>query len=158
MNNVIERLYDAIALEIFEIRPDGGWSEGTHRVACITNFMEGTCTFIMEDGSQQGKETSFRSAQLFFELREEMAKLNNNGHAWYSASCTLSDVGKFKFYFDYDHLPPLDIIPDPERWVLEFKQHPRPDLQMQVQDWIDGKVAPEVIVERLRKLQGTVKA
>ncbi|NIA00849.1 hypothetical protein [Massilia sp. CCM 8734] len=158
MNSEIERLQSAIALEIYEVRPEGEWIEGTYRVICITTFLEGACLFRLKDGTEKSGDTSYRSSQLFFDLRKEMAKLNNNGHAWYAASCTLSDVGKFRFEFNYDHLPAFEIIPDAERWLLEFKDYPRPELQSKIQDWIDGKAEPAVIVERLKKWQGAVKA
>lgn len=157
MNSEIERLYSAIALEIFEVRPEEEWIEGTYHVTCITSFLEGACLFKLRSGTNKSGDTSYKSSTLFFDLRKEMAKINNNGHAWYSAACTLSNAGKFKFEFDYDHLPAFEIIPDPERWLLEFKDYPRPELQHQVQDWIDGNAEPAVIVERLRKLKETSK-
>lgn len=157
MNSEIERLHNAIALKIFEVRPEQEWIEGTYRVTCISSFLEGACLFQLKDGTKKSGDTDYDSSMLFFELRKEMAKVNNNGQVWYSASCTLSDVGKFKFDFDYDHLPAFEIIPDPKHWLLEFKEYPRPDLQLHVQDWIDEKAKPAVIVERLKKLQNTNK-
>jgi hypothetical protein len=153
MNTEIERLYSAIALEIFEARPDDAWTSGTYRISCISSFIEGKCVFRLIDKTEKSVKINYKADFLFLDLRKEMAKLNNNGHAWYAASCTLSDVGKFNFDFDYEHLPDFEIIPDPERWTLEFKEFPRPNLQLQVQDWIDGKVKPEIIVARLKELQ-----
>jgi hypothetical protein len=67
----------------------------------------------------------------------------------------LAPDGKFSFDFDYDHLPTFDIMPDPEDWLEEFKKYPRPELQAQIQDWIDGRVPDKdwrLMVERLAQL------
>ncbi len=84
-----------------------------------------------------------------------MAKLHDNGHAWYTAVFTLTPDGKFKFDFDYDHLPAFDIMPSPDKWLDEFKHYPRPELQAQIQDWIEGKIGYDEpgydeVVQRLR--------
>jgi hypothetical protein len=91
----------------------------------------------------------------FGTMRTEMAKLHANGHAWYTAVFTLTPDGKFKFDFDYDRLPAFDIMPDPQDWLDEFKHYPRPELQAQIRDWIDGTVPYEdykLMVQRLRRL------
>lgn len=157
MTPEIERLYSAIALEIFEARPDDTWTSGTYRIACISSFIEGQCIFQLADKSEKSVKISGQADFLFLDLRKKMAKLNNNGHAWYGASCTLSDIGKFTFDFDYEHLPAFEIIPDPKRWTLEFKDFPRPALQKQIQDWIDEKADHSAIVERLKNLQSAAK-
>ncbi len=113
---------------------------------------ESTSVFTLADDKSHSVDTGFEVDDALLELRREMAKINDNQHAWFTAICTVTLDGKFGFKFDYDHLPPFDIIPSPGKWIDEFKHYPRPDLQRQIQDWIDGKVEPEVIVERLQKL------
>jgi hypothetical protein len=81
-----------------------------------------------------------------------MARLDENNHAWYTAKCHVTPEGAFSFEFDYDHLPAFDIAPSPSKWVDEFKHYPRPALQAQVQDWIDGTMAVDDFVRRLANL------
>ena len=85
-----------------------------------------------------------------------MDSFEKNGHAWYVATIILKNDGEFKFHFDYDHLPVFDYMPSPAHWDDEFKRYPRPELQVIVQDWIDGKVDYErqhdEYVEKLKEL------
>ena len=111
------------------------------------------CIYYLENGTKNGFLLGSGANNKFRELREEMAKINENKQAWYTATCTMTPNGKFKFDFDYDHLPAFNIIPNPDKWLDEFKTYPRPELQVQVQDWIDEKVEHEVVVERLAKFQ-----
>ena len=82
-----------------------------------------------------------------------MAKLHENNNAWFTAVCDVTPDGKYSFHFDYDHLPAFDIVPGPNKWLDEFKNYPRPELQAQIQDWIDGKAEHADIVKRLGELQ-----
>lgn len=91
---------------------------------------------------------------LIEKLRAAMAEVNQ-GAAWYNMVVTVEEDGKFKFNFDYDHLPTFDILRDPADWEREFKTYPRPELQAHVQDWIDGKIKDEdwkTIIQRLSDL------
>ncbi len=155
MNPQVEKLQMTIAQRVFDLAPQE-W------VSAKAMFMGITCYKVMsvfhEDRSGKRLYPGIdRDVDLPFSgLRTEKAKLHDNGHAWYTAVFTLTPDGKFKFDFDYDHLPAFDIMPDPEDWLDEFKHYPRPELQAQIQDRIDGRVPYEdwkLIVERLGRLQ-----
>lgn len=88
-------------------------------------------------------------------LRIETAKLNH-GEAWYTLVFKMTSDGKFKFDFNYEHLPKFDIMPEPDKWQDEFKKYPRPELQAQIQDWLDGTIGydrADELVKRLADLQ-----
>ena len=78
-----------------------------------------TVSFVAED----------EVSDAFRELRTKMAALHENGHAWYTATFTLTPDGNFKFDFVYDELPAFEIIPSPDKWADEFRTYPRPELQ-----------------------------
>ncbi len=117
---------------------------------------KGVCSFILENGSSLGADAGFDVNDAFEALRTEMARLHADKHPWYTAKCEVTPDGKFTFNFDYDHLPAFDIIPSPGKWLDEFKHYPRPELQREIQDWIDGKVDAGEIVKRLLKLQASL--
>ena len=138
--------------------PSSGWVRACYSYKAITCYSVQTGYFL---NSAKVKSKTFAIDSPGYDalpiLRAEMAKLHDNGHAWYTATFTLTPDGKFKFKFDfdYDHLPTFDIMPDPEDWLDEFKHYPRPELQAQIQDWIDGRVPYEEwrsMVARLKQL------
>lgn len=159
MNFTIEALYREIAQIVFDHQPQVDWQTSNYVYKGITLYSVGTGFHLSAKGEKIYFSGGRKIADVFKTLRGEMAALHDNGHAWYTATCIVTPAGKFTFDFDYDHLPTFDIMPDPMRWVDEFKTYPRPELQAHVQDWIDGKVTDAdngdvKMVERLKKLQG----
>ena len=82
-----------------------------------------------------------------------MATLHENKDAWYFAQCEVTSDGKYTFQFDYDRLPAFSIIPSPGKWLDEFSKYPRPELKASIQDWLDGKVEANEIVQRLKQMR-----
>ncbi|MDH0897220.1 MULTISPECIES: hypothetical protein [unclassified Pseudomonas] len=154
MNPRIEKLQRELAQEVFNLTPDD-WAQARASFMGITCFSITQISFLSSTGEVSSPSIDQRYDLPFEKLRQEMAAQDINGHAWYTAIFTLTPDGKFKFEFDYDHLPTFDIMPDPEDWLDEFKQYPRPELQAQIQDWIDGRVPDKdwrLLVERLEQL------
>ena len=154
MNKTIEDLYQAIALGVYQAKPEGEWISAEYEFTAITLWNNAICTYFMKDGRTVSVDGGYEAQSGFAKLREEMANLDSEKRAWYTGILTLTSDGDFNFDFDYDHLPTFDIIPSPDKWLDEFNHHPRPELQVQIQDWIDKKeLEPKVIVQRLRELQ-----
>lgn len=155
MNDAIENLYQQIGQIVYANQPEVPWKKGEYWFTGITRYMEERGCYELPDSSKKYFVTGGKLTEPFVRLRTEMAKLHENGHAWYTATFTLTPDGDFKFDFDYDHLPAWDIIPSPDKWLDEFKHYPRPEIQAHIQDWIDGKIGydrAEIIVERLKEL------
>lgn len=154
MNHTVEQMYRTIGLGLVACLSDGTWSKAQFRYLSISRYVESEGDYIDKaKGTQSIRGVPDEVRNGFRALRTEMAKFHDTGHAWYTAVFTLTPDGKFKFDFDYDRLPAFDIMPDPEDWLDEFKHYPRPDLQAQIQDWIDGTVPYEdykLMVQRLR--------
>ena len=153
MDIQIEHLYRDIALEVYAAKPTEKWTKATCHFQAITRMSAGTCSFSLENGTEKSVFPGSQFVPKLMLLREKMANFHENKHAWYSTTSTVTSAGKFHFDFDYDHLPPFKIIPSPDKWVDEFNAHPRPELQVKIQDWIDKKVEPAEIVQRLKQLQ-----
>lgn len=156
MNSRIEKLQIELAQEVFSLTPDD-WVEAKASFMGITCFSITQIRFISSAGKVSSPGIDQDDDLPFDKLREEMAAINASGHAWYTAIFTLTPDGKFNFDFDYDHLPTFDIMPSPDKWLDEFKHYPRPELQAQIQDWIDGKIGYDdaghaEIIERLKRL------
>ncbi len=150
----LNELQRAIAQGIYNIELDNPWLEARYTVKMINSYSESQAIMKMEDGSIGGDTPSYETDMLIEKLRDTMADLNQ-GQAWYTMVVTVQEDGKFKFDFDYDHLPTFDILPDPEDWEKEFKSYPNPELQAHVQDWMDGRVKDEdwkTVIQRLRDL------
>lgn len=96
-------------------------------------------------------EAPSRVVSALTELRDVMAGLNGD-RPWYSVVVTLNPQHEIRFDFDWDHLPDFDVVPEPHLWHLEFTRYPRPDLQVHVQDWMDGSVPPERAAEVTQRL------
>jgi hypothetical protein len=152
VNSDIEKLFEEIASLVRGAKPACSWTHGRYVYEGIAMISKGVCTFTRESGEEIGRAPGFAISRAFQALRIEMAKLNEPAQAWYTAQCEVTPDGKFKFAFDHARLPAFDIIPSPEKWLDEFNRYARPELQEQVQDWIDGKAAAAEIVERLRQL------
>jgi hypothetical protein len=156
MNHQIDSLYPRIGQVVFDHRPASNWSVAHYTFKAIALMYEERGYFETTSEDKKYFLTKGKLTDLFVTLRTEMAKLHENGHAWYTATFTLTPDGKFKMDFDYDHLPTFDIMPDPSDWLDEFKKYPRPELQAQIQDWIDGRINFKTdhaqIIERLRSL------
>jgi len=156
MGQVVDELYSEIAAAVYQELPDLGWERAIYTYQAIRGYSFQNGRHI--DSNGQFSNTFVIDGAGFYallKLRDEMAGLHENGQAWYTATCTVTPDGKFKFEFDYDHLPTFDIMPDPEDWLDEFKRYPRPELQAQIQDWIDGRVPDKdwrLLVERLEQL------
>ena len=154
MNLAVESLQRELVQEVFKLVCDD-WVQARASFMGITCFRVVEVAFTSSAGEVSYPGIKQKVNLPFNELRQEMAAQDANGHAWYTANFTLTPDGKFKFEFDYDHLPTFDIMPDPEDWLDEFKKYPRPELQAQIQDWIDGRVPDKdwrLLVERLEQL------
>ncbi|WP_083953756.1 immunity protein YezG family protein [Thauera butanivorans] len=152
----LSHYHTEIARGVWGSLPEGRWKRAEFTYKEITQFSSSGGKYEKKNGTFDGILNIPDAVRTAFEhLRAEMAKLHDNGHAWYTATFTLTPDGKFKFDFDYDHLPAFDIMPDPEDWLDEFKHYPRPELQAQIQDWIDGRVPYEEwksMVARLKQV------
>lgn len=156
MNAVIEGLYQDISSSTMLALQDKPWVSTEYMFRAIYRFSE-QFGFFVDDGGRISKTyvTESPGDEAFGLLRTEMAK-RNNGRAWYTAVFKMTPDGKFRFKFDYDHLPAFDIMPEPHNWLDEFKKHPRPELQAQIQDWLDGSIGydrADELVKRLADLQ-----
>lgn len=153
MNKKIEDLYRAITTGIYAVRPTRKWAKATLTFKSIELMNESVCSCVLDDALTISLNSGFEVDDALAELRTEMARLHENGDAWYSAECDVDPDGKYAFRFDYDHLPSFSVIPSPSKWIHEFSKYPRPQLKASIQDWIDGKVESEQIVKRLQELQ-----
>ncbi|MBP7451412.1 MAG: hypothetical protein KA914_01320 [Ottowia sp.] len=156
MNNDIQKLYLDIASSVAAELADMPWVSTEYTFMAIARYSSQNGFFIDEFG-QKSKTYAIESPGLegFGLLRTAMAKL---GSAWYTAIFRMTPDGKFNFEFDYDHLPAFDIVPSPSKWRDEFKQYPRPELQAQIQDWMDSDendALHDEVVQRLADLQRT---
>jgi hypothetical protein len=147
MNPRVEELQRQMAQWLYDFAPASQWVLGTAKFYEITGYSRTTAFYkdtsrkkILPQNAEEFLDKYSDFTKSFAELRIKMAQLNANGHAWYTAILTVTPDGKFKYDFDYDHLPVLDIIPSPGKWADEFKKYPRPELQAQVQDWMDGRI------------------
>ena len=156
MNDRIQSLYKPIAVGCATSRP-AQWTECVMEFKKIERFAVAGLHSTNPPGEPKyaGIEDSVLDAMV--ELRAEMASLNG-GEAWYTAVFRMTPDGKYKFDFDYDHLPVFDFMPQADKWQDEFKRYPRPELQAQIQDWLDGPYTDEKaeeLVQRLADLQRT---
>jgi len=150
--------YIKIATKLFHAVPEKKWKLAEFVYQEITGFAALTGRYEDESGEILADVDTRYAMDAFGTLREDMAARNENGHAWYTAVVTLTPDGKFKFDFDYDSLPAFDIVPDPDDFKEEFQKYPRPELQAQVQDWMDGRVSDEdweLMVAKLKALNKT---
>lgn len=155
MNEKIEQLYTEIGMGIYKSLPKQEWTSATFTAKIIARYMEASGNYSSAENAKSSIDLEgIEVFDAFENLRAEMASLDPGKGAWYTATFTLTPDGDFNFDFDYDHLPAFDVIPSPDKWLEEFKRYPRPELQIQLQDWIDQKERePKVIVQRLRELQ-----
>jgi hypothetical protein len=158
MNSTIESLYSTIGKQAYAKLPDDGWKKATYTYRAITQMSEQNGRYFDENQKLKGFVLDDAGQLAFPKLREEMAKLHENGHAWYTAVFTLTPDGNFKFDFDYDHLPAFDVMPEPAEWLDEFKTYPRPELQALLKDWLEGTITYEndgskLMSQRLKDLQ-----
>jgi hypothetical protein len=156
MTPKIEEFYREIAMSVYNELPEVGWRKVVYIYQVICGYSSQNGYFLSSEG-QRSKTFVIDGAgfDALLQLRDEMAAEHASGQAWYTANFLLAPDGKFSFDFDYDHLPTFDIMPDPEDWLEEFKKYPRPELQAQIQDWIDGRVPDKdwrLMVERLAQL------
>lgn len=154
MNENLDNLHRSIAQNIFAKAPDRIWTSGVCIVKLIYGYIEGKITFFLDGEEISTSGVGGQNYLLVEKLRNSMAEINQ-GDAWYTMVVNVQEDGKFKFDFDYDHLPAFDILPDREDWEREFKMYPSADLQTHVQDWIDGTIKDddwEVVTKRLREL------
>lgn len=153
MNKTIESLYMTIAQGVAAKIPQTPWKSVRYGFRAIRMMSEQSGYFIDQEGRPSDITFVLDSPadDAFAPLRTEMAKLHENGHAWYTATFTLTPDGAFKFDFDYDHLPAFDIIPEPSNWLDEFKNYPRPEMQAIIQDWIDGRNTDDREISRRLK-------
>ncbi|MBI1905049.1 MAG: DUF600 family protein [Rhodocyclales bacterium] len=158
MNPKVQELQTTIAQGIWNVMPKPDWVRASFEALAIKPYFSASGVVIHPNSIESGINGVAKAVLYAFrELRTEMAQLHANGHAWYTATFTLTPDGKFKFDFDYDHLPAFDIMPEPDKWLDEFKTYPRPELQAQIQDWIDGRETyqnggSERLVKRLKTL------
>jgi len=134
--------YIKIATKLFHAVPERNWKTAEFVYRQISQYSSITGRYEDDSGEILADVDTGYAINAFGTLREDMAARNENGHAWYTAVVTLTPDGKFKFDFDYDSLPAFDISPSPEDFKEEFQKFPRPELQAQVQDWMDGLLAP----------------
>lgn len=92
-----------------------------------------------------------RAWSALSKLRDVMAQLNS-GRPWYSAVVYLNPQHEIRIDFDDAHLPDFAQVPEPDVWHVEFARYPRPDLQTQIQDWLDGRVPPDRAAEVTQRL------
>ena len=157
MTPAIEALYKTIAVGCATPRPEQ-WAECVMEFKKIERFAVAELYFTNPPGKPKYAEIEDSVLDAMVELRAEMAPLNG-GQAWYTAVFRMTPDGKYKFDFDYDHLPVFDFMPQADKWVDEFKRYPRPELQAQIQDWLDGPETDEKsdeLIQRLKDLQRTV--
>ena len=153
-NASIESLYQTIATGCITTRPSD-WRECVIKYDEIARFASYQLYFLVPGDNKIYEEVEDSVADAFGDLRKLMA-VQSGGDAWYTATFRMKPDGKFDFEFDYDHLPAFDIVPSPEKWRDEFKQYPRPDLQAQIQDWLDSDendALHDQVVQRLADLQ-----
>lgn len=158
MNPTIEKIQRELGIAVLQLTPND-WKLARADFMGITCYSVTQVSFISKNGERSYPGLHQKVKLPFADLRTEMAALHANGHAWYTATFTLTPDGKFKFDFDYDydHLPAFDIMPSPDKWLDEFKHYPRPELQAQIQDWIDGKIGYDdaghaEIIARLKQM------
>ena len=156
MNDSIQSLYKTIAMGCAASRPEQ-WTECVLDFKKIERYALAELYFTNPPGKPTYAEIDDGVFEALVKLRAEMATLND-GEAWYTAVFRMTPDGKYKFDFDYDHLPAFDLMPETDKWQDEFKRYPRPELQAQIQDWLDGPYTDdkaEVLVQRLADLQRT---
>lgn len=129
MTPEIQQLQQTIAQGVYEVLPEDGWTDATYSFQAITRFFSETGNYLLNDVKTVSFVAEDEVSDAFRELRTKMAALHENGHAWYTATFTLTPDGNFKFDFIYDELPAFEIIPSPDKWADEFRTYPRPELQ-----------------------------
>ncbi|TBU76025.1 hypothetical protein [Phytopseudomonas daroniae] len=125
----MEQLQQTIAQGVHDELPDTGWIHAAYSFQAITRFFSETGHYLRSDGKTVSFVVEDEVSDAFRELRPKMAAIHENGHAWYTATLTLSPDGNFRFDFIYDELPAFEIIPSPDKWADEFRTYPRPELQ-----------------------------
>ncbi|SDH17265.1 Protein of unknown function, DUF600 [Pseudomonas flavescens] len=129
MTPEIQQLQQTIAQGVYDALPDDGWIQAQYSLLTITLFAEEIGHYLPENRKPVYFTIEDEASDAFHELRTKMAALHENGHAWYTATFTLTPDGNFKFDFIYDELPAFEIIPSPDKWADEFRTYPRPELQ-----------------------------
>ena len=157
MNEKIESLYKTIGTKLHSAIKIAKWEYLRYTIDLIERYSGSSGYVLSDEGKRVGLHTEGGLEDDLLALRTEMAKLNPEKGAWYSATFTLTPDGKYKFDFEYDRLPAFDIIPSPDKWLEEFNLYPRPELQTIVQDWIDQKVDYKVVVKRLKDLHDSAQ-
>lgn len=156
MTPAIEAFHKSVAIGCAASRPDQ-WTECVLEFKNIERYSTAQMYFANPSGKPHYAEVEESVLDAMDELRVAMAPLNG-GQAWYTAVFRMTPDGKYKFDFDYDHLPAFDLMPETDKWQDEFKRYPRPELQAQIQDWLDGPYTDEKaeeLVQRLADLQRT---
>ena len=150
MNTNIESLYKAIATECAAQQPEQ-WIKCILEYQSIERYAFSELSFFITPKKKKYVDFDNSVLDSLESLRTEMAKING-GEAWYTAVFRLMPDGKYKFDFDYDSLPAFDIVPSPDKWIDEFKKYPRPELQAQIQDWLDSPYTYEMAEEIKQRL------
>ncbi len=132
MTPEIQHLHQTIVQGVYAALPDDGWIQATYSFLAITLFHTETGTYRLADGQHRSFVVEDEASDAFRELRTRMAALHENGHAWYTATLTLTTDGTFKLDFNYDELPRFDVVPSASKWADEFRTYPRPELEARV--------------------------
>ncbi|WP_141333132.1 hypothetical protein [Myxococcus sp. AB025B] len=117
---------------MFDGLQDDDWTQATYSYLAITLFSEEAGLYQLADGQQRSFVPADDVTDAFEERRPRMVPLNPKGHAWYTATLTLTPDGHFTFDFVYDELPRFEVVPSASKWEDEFRTYPRPELQARV--------------------------
>ncbi|MBO3275764.1 immunity protein YezG family protein [Pseudomonas schmalbachii] len=163
MSSQQEYLQQKIATSIYSIVKNEKWASVKLKIKIIKQYLEAEAE--AESIDQSGKTKSLRgyaeSIELAKTLRSLMTKTNYQSDAWYTLTFELTSDGNFNFNYDYDHLPSFETIPSPDKWRAEFLEHPRPDLEIHLKEWLDGSIdysdekeeGYKTLIKRLADLQ-----
>jgi hypothetical protein len=128
----INVIIEEIAQTVFDNVPVDKWNNVLVEVAMLTTYVELTATYYINDVRGKSFDANYEGApddksidNLFIQLRKEMYALTPGKGAWYNATMTLTEEGKFKMQYDYDNKPNFEMIPDDEEYIIDTKEFPR---------------------------------
>jgi hypothetical protein len=132
LSMIINDLFEEIIRISVHNIPADDWESASlniqalNKMIAVQAFFEQQGVFSSFDPEKNGTNITM----LIKKLREEMYKTSPGQGAWYTASITVANDGKFQTHFDYNDKPEFPYEPAKEKYIDDLKAFPRETAQI----------------------------